>query len=56
MKKAIMFSLLTCAFCIPALAQNYTINWYKISSGGGTSTGETYTVSGTIGQPDAGAA
>jgi hypothetical protein len=37
-------------------AQNYTIDWYKISGGGGTSTGATYQVTGTIGQPDAGGA
>jgi hypothetical protein len=36
-----------------ASAQSYSINWYKIAGGGGTSTGGTYTVSGTIGQPDA---
>ncbi len=35
-------------------AQNYTIDWFKISGGGGTSTGGTYQVSGTIGQHDAG--
>jgi hypothetical protein len=38
---------------LTASAQNYTIDWYKIAGGGGTSTGGTYTVSGTIGQPDA---
>jgi hypothetical protein len=37
-----------------ALAQNYSIDWYKIAGGGGTSTGGVYTVSGTIGQHDAG--
>jgi len=31
----------------------YSIDWYKIS-GGGTSSGGTYQVSGTLGQPDAG--
>ena len=36
-------------------AQSYSIDWSKISGGGGTSTGGTYQVSGTIGQPDAGA-
>jgi len=36
----------------PAIAQP-NIDWYKISGGGGTSTGGTYQVSGTIGQPDA---
>jgi len=35
-------------------AQSYTIDWYKISGGGGTSTSGTYQVSGTIGQHDAG--
>lgn len=37
-----------------ASAQDYSIDWYKVAGGGGTSTGGTYTVSGTIGQPDAG--
>jgi hypothetical protein len=37
-----------------ASAQNYSMDWYKISGGGGTSTGGVYTVSGTIGQHDAG--
>ncbi|HEY1786620.1 MAG TPA: hypothetical protein VGJ73_00625 [Verrucomicrobiae bacterium] len=38
---------------VSASAQSYSINWYKIAGGGGTSTGGQYTVSGTIGQPDA---
>jgi hypothetical protein len=37
----------------PALAQ-FSIDWYTIDGGGGTSTGGAYTVSGTVGQPDAG--
>ena len=47
--------ILILAGCIPALGfgQNYTIDWYKIAGGGGTSTGGTYQVNGTIGQPDA---
>jgi hypothetical protein len=36
-----------------ANAQSYSIDWYKVS-GGGTSTGSVYAVSGTIGQHDAG--
>ena len=32
----------------------YAIDWSKIAGGGGTSTGGVYSVSGTIGQPDAG--
>ena len=52
-KLSLLFGLL-----IPALsqAQSYSIDWCKIGGGGGTSTGGTYQVSGTIGQPDAGAA
>jgi hypothetical protein len=38
-----------------ALAQNYSIDWHTIDGGGGTSTGGVYSVTGTIGQPDAGA-
>jgi hypothetical protein len=37
----------------PASAQ-YSIDWHKIAGGGGTSTGGVYSVSGTIGQPEAG--
>ena len=35
-------------------AQSYSIDWYKVAGGGGTSTGGVYAVSGTIGQHDAG--
>jgi hypothetical protein len=37
-----------------AFAQSYSIGWYKIAGGGGTSTGGVYAVTGTIGQHDAG--
>jgi hypothetical protein len=40
--------------CPCAHAQTYSIDWYKVAGGGGTSTGSVYSVSGTIGQPDAG--
>src|SRR5271157_3181055 len=39
---------------LTAHAQSYSIDWYKVSGGGGASTGGTYQVSGTIGQHDAG--
>ena len=39
-----------------SFAQQYSIDWHKIAGGGGTSTNGVYSVSGTIGQPDAGAA
>ena|SRR5579871_4904828 len=35
-------------------AQQYSINWYKVGGGGGISTSAVYSVSGTIGQQDAG--
>ena len=34
-------------------AQTYSIDWHTIDGGGGTSIGGVYSVSGTIGQPDA---
>jgi hypothetical protein len=37
-----------------AHAQQYSVDWFTIDGGGGTSTGGVFTVSGTIGQPDAG--
>lgn len=53
MKKFILFCLLASDFSFPALAQQYSIGWHKIAGGGGTSTNGQYTVTGTIGQPDA---
>ena len=55
----ILFKILPAiaALLLPAAAsaQNYSIDWYKISGGGGmNSTGGVYSVSGTIGQHDAG--
>ena len=39
-----------------AQAQSYSIDWFTIDGGGGTSTNGQYSLSGTIGQPDAGGA
>jgi hypothetical protein len=52
MKRLILFFSLL----IPSVgfAQSYSIDWYKVSGGGGTSTNGQYSVSGTIGQHDAG--
>jgi hypothetical protein len=52
MKKLILFF----GLLIPTIsfAQSYSIDWYKVAGGGGTSTGGTYQVTGTIGQHDAG--
>ncbi len=47
--------LLVLAASASVASAQYAVNWYTIDGGGGTSSGATYTVSGTIGQPDAGA-
>jgi len=54
MKPLLVISLLLAALAVPA--QQYSLEWYKVSGGGGTSTGGGYSVNGTIGQPDAGGA
>src|SRR2546426_11713451 len=42
-------------WCLALSARaQYSIDWYTIDGGGGTSTGSVYSVSGTIGQLDAG--
>jgi hypothetical protein len=48
--------LLVAALCLScsSLFAQFSIDWYTIDGGGGTSTGGVYSVSGTIGQPDAG--
>ncbi|HTY88398.1 MAG TPA: hypothetical protein VMB80_13095 [Candidatus Acidoferrum sp.] len=50
----IPFLLLSLLLPVLASAQSYSINWHKIAGGGGTSTGGVYSVSGTMGQHDAG--
>jgi hypothetical protein len=51
----LVLALSLCGFGISsASAQTYSIDWFTIDGGGGTSTGGVYSVSGTIGQPDAG--
>ena len=46
--------LIALVFAPDAFSQTYSIDWFTIDGGGGTSTGGVYSVSGTIGQPDAG--
>jgi hypothetical protein len=36
-------------------AEDFALDWFTMDGGGGTSTGGVYAVTGTIGQPDAGA-
>jgi hypothetical protein len=51
MKALLIIPLLLAVAAIHA--QQFSVDWYKIAGGGGTSTGGTYQVSGNIGQPDA---
>jgi hypothetical protein len=51
MKKTIL--ILGLLLPLLASAQSYSISWYKIAGGGGTSSSSQYSLSGTIGQVDA---
>jgi hypothetical protein len=53
MKRLILIIPVLLALAVVARAQQYSIDWYKVSGGGGVSTGGVYSVSGTIGQHDA---
>ena len=46
--------LLGLSLCYAQSGGDYEIGWSTIDGGGGTSNGEPYSLSGTIGQPDAG--
>ena len=50
MKRAILY--LGMLVSIVSFGQQYSIDWHKIAGGGGTSTGSTYSLNGTLGQPD----
>jgi hypothetical protein len=51
---AALLSVATALLLAYSLAwAQYSINWFTVDGGGGTSTGSVYSVSGTIGQPDA---
>jgi hypothetical protein len=52
-KLAVLFLMLLAA---SVRAQSYSIDWYKVAGGGGSSSNGQYSVSGTISQPDAGGA
>ena len=55
LKKTILLTLPLCLITLVVRAQNYSIDWYDIAGGGGASSGGQYSLSGAIGQPDAGA-
>ena len=48
-----VLALVALSFCLQAWGQ-YSIDWYTVDGGGGTSTNGQYSVTGTIAQPDAG--
>ena len=52
--KTLLLTAMMGSFAFGAAAQNYTIDWFTIDGGGGISTDGVYSLSGTIGQPDAG--
>ena len=51
---ALAILLATLLYQPSTCSAQYAIDWHTIDGGGGTSTGGVYSVSGTIGQPDAG--
>lgn len=51
----VVLVLLASITIIAIAADCYSISWWTVDSGGGNSVGDVYTLSGTIGQPDAGA-
>ena len=56
MKKRACFLLgLAVLLNVWAQAQSFSIDWFTIDGGGGSSTGGVFSVAGTAGQPDAGA-
>jgi hypothetical protein len=57
MKTLLFFVCSVCCVMIfptQTQAQSYSIDWFTIDGGGGTSTNGQFSLSGTIGQPDAG--
>ena len=55
-KKFLFVALPGAIFCLTSFVQGqpYEVDWHTIDGGGGTSSGGAFTLSGTIGQPDAG--
>lgn len=56
-KAFLLGGALLLVLALPALAQSggpYDLSWFAVDSGGGTSSGGEYVLSGAVGQPDAG--
>jgi hypothetical protein len=54
MKRFLILAAMLQTVSFSLCAQSYSVDWYQVAGGGGTSSGGVYSVSGTIGQPDAG--
>jgi hypothetical protein len=58
MKNMNKYTLLTALLLLGTTSyvhsQNYTIDWFTVDGGGGSTAGGSYALSGTAGQPDAG--
>ena len=52
---AVALVLLGAAAVLAQSGDGYDLTWNTVDGGGGASTGETYALQGTAGQPDAGA-
>lgn len=51
---ALGLGLVTGTVTLAAPESNFSIPWWTVDGGGGVSSGGAYTLSGTVGQPDAG--
>lgn len=54
MKKFLCLGFIALSGLQQLSAQTFSLPWFTLNGGGGTSTGGVFSVSGTIGQPDAG--
>jgi hypothetical protein len=58
MKKILYFGILIVLILslsgLALAAGSYDLSWWTVDGGGGTSSGNGYTLNGTLGQPDAG--
>jgi hypothetical protein len=54
MRKHLLLNALPFMVAFSLGAQSYSVDWFKVSGGGGTGSNGQYSVNGTIGQTDAG--
>jgi hypothetical protein len=54
MRKHLLPNVLPFVAAFSLGAQSYSVDWFKVSGGGGAGSNGQYSISGTIGQPDAG--